>query len=209
MIARGVLCIVVMLAGAVALAQQPPPPTPSSVNTPPAATPGLSTELAEARRLIGEGQYAGALAKIEAVLASDAKNPQARFLRGVAETDQGETDEAIATFEGLTEDYPELPEPHNNLAVIWAQQGKYAKAKTALETALQARPDYSIAHENLGDVYTRLAGAEYDRAVNLDKTNKSAQTKLTMVRELFAIAPSTTPPQPVAPKPKAATKPKK
>ena len=192
-----------------ALAQQAPPPPPSATTPPPPPTPGLSPELAEASKLIREGQYAPALSKIDAILAASPRNPQARFLKGVVQTDRGETEEAIATFQGLTEDYPELPEPYNNLAVIWAQKGQYLKAKTALEVALQTHPDYVIAHENLGDVYARLAGAEYDRALALDKTNKSAQAKLALVREMFAVAPSTTLPKPPAPKPAQPRKPKK
>ena len=66
---------------------------------------------------------------------------------------------------------------------------------------MKARPDYPVAHENLGDIYTRLAGAEYERALALDKTNKSAQAKLTLVRELYAVAPSTTAPKVILPKP--------
>jgi tetratricopeptide (TPR) repeat protein len=189
-----------------ALAQQAPPPPPTSATVVPQRTPGLTPELAEVARLIHEGQYAPALVKIDAVLATDAKNPQARFLKGVVQTDETETEAAIATFQALTEDYPELPEPYNNLAVIWAQRGEYDKARKALELALATRPDYAIAHENLGDIYARLASAEYDQAVVLDKTNKSAQTKLALVRELFAVAPSSTAPRP--PEPKAAPAPK-
>jgi len=159
--------------------------------------------------MIRDGHYAPALAKIDGVLAADAKNPQARFLKGVVQTDQSETDAAIETFQGLTEDYPELPEPYNNLAVIWAQQGQYEKARKALELALVTRPDYAVAHENLGDIYARLAGLEYDRAIALDKNNKSAQSKLTLVRELFAVAPSATAPKIAVPVPKPAPKPKK
>jgi len=118
-------------------------------------------------------------------------------------------DAAIATFQALTEDYPELPEPYNNLAVIWAQRGEYDKARKALELALTTRPDYAIAHENLGDIYSRMASAEYDRAIALDKTNKSAQAKLALVRELFAVAPSSTAPKPPEPKPAPAPKAKK
>jgi len=205
---RAALCL---LAAAVApaLAQQAPPPPPTSATALPQRTPGLSPELAEAAGMIREGQYTTALAKIDDVLANDAKNPQARFLKGVVQSDQNETDEAIATFQGLTEDYPELPEPYNNLAVIWAQQGEYEKARKALETALISRPDYGIAHENLGDIYARLAGLEYDRAVALDKGNKSAETKLKLVRELYAVAPSSTAPKAQVPVPKPAAKPKK
>ena len=165
--------------------------------TAPVVSPGLTPALAEAVTMIRDGQYVTAMAKIDDVLAQDARNPQARFLKGVVQTDQEELDDAAVTFTALTEDFPELPEPHNNLAVIWAQQGQYDKAKTELEIALKAQPDYAIAHENLGDVYTRLAGAEYDRAVVLDKTNKSAQAKLALVRELYAVAPSSTAPKPV------------
>ena len=189
-------------------AQQAPPPPPTSASVVPQRTPGLTPELAEASRLIRDGQYAPALEKIDAALATDAKNPQARFLKGVVQADRAQTDAAIATFQGLTEDYPELPEPYNNLAVIWAQQGKYEEARKALELALTTRPDYAIAHENLGDIYARLASAEYDRAAALDKGNKSAQAKLALVRELFAVAPSSTEPKPPEPKPAAKPAPK-
>src|SRR5215470_8719163 len=190
----------VMLCSLVA-AQAPPPPPASATAGAAQRPPGLSPELADASQKIRDGEYVAALAKIDAVLATDAKNPQARFLKGVVQTDQTETDAAIATFQGLIEDYPELPEPYNNLAVIWARQGEYEKAKRALELALATRPDYAIAHENLGDVYTRLASVEYDRALSLDKTNKSAQTKLALVRELFAVPPSSTAPKPQGPVP--------
>ena len=180
-------------------AAQTPPPPPASATTVPQRTPGLTPELAEASKMIGDGEYVSALAKIDAVLAGDAKNPQARFLKGVVQTDQGNTEAAVATFQSLTEDYPELPEPYNNLAVIWAKEGQYEKARRALELALASRPDYAIAHENLGDIYARLASAEYDRAIALDKANKSAQTKLALVRELFAVPPSSTPPKASSP----------
>ena len=192
-----------------ALAQQAPPPPPTSATVVPQRTPGLTPELAEVARLIREGQFAPARVKLDSVLATDAKNPQARFLKGMVQTDEAETDAAIATFQALTEDYPELPEPYNNLAVTWAQRGEYDKARKALELALTTRPDYAIAHENLGDIYSRMASAEYDRAIALDKTNKSAQAKLALVRELFAVAPSSTAPKPPEPKPAPAPKAKK
>jgi tetratricopeptide (TPR) repeat protein len=204
------LSVVVLLSG-VALAQQAPPPPPSAGATVPAVTPGLTPDMADATRMIQGGLYASARTKIEAALAVDPKNPQARFLRGVVETDEGDQDKAMATFQALTEDFPELPEPYNNLAVIWAQKGQYEKARVALETAIASNPDYVIAHENLGDIYTRLAGAQYDRAVALDKANKSAEAKLVLVRQLYAVAPSSTGPVLAVPTPKPAPgqKPKK
>ncbi len=194
-----------MLLCGTAGAQQAPPLPPSGPQVAPPPR-GLTPDLAEATRMIRDGQYVPAMAKIDAALAADARNPQARFLKGVVQTDQGDVDDATETFQTLTQDFPELPEPHNNLAVIWAQKGEYERARAELLIALAAHPDYGIAHENLGDVYARLAGAEYDRAVKVDKTNKSAQAKLVLVRELYAVAPSSTAPKVVPPKP-AASKP--
>ncbi|MGH8714093.1 MAG: tetratricopeptide repeat protein [Casimicrobiaceae bacterium] len=207
--ARPLLIVAGLAFGAAVFAQQAPPPPPSSSITRPAPPPGLTVELADAARLVREGQYAQARSKVDAVLAGDARNPQARFIRGVIETDEGDSDEAVATFRQLTEDYPELPEPHNNLAVIWAKQGSYDKARIELQTALAINPDYAIAHENLGDVYSRLAGVEYEHAAALDKGNKSAPVKLKLVRELYAVPPSEAAPKPAAPRPAAKPKPKK
>jgi len=197
-----------MVASSMCAGQQAPPPPPSAATTAPAATPGLAPDLAEAARMIQDGQYAAARLKIDAALAADPKNPQARFLRGVVQADQDQPDEAIATFQGLTEDFPELPEPHNNLAVIWAQRGQYENARAALESAIASNPDYAIAHENLGDIYSRLAGAEYDRALALDKSNKSAQAKLVLVRQLYAVPPSSNAPKLGVPVPKPNAPPK-
>jgi Flp pilus assembly protein TadD len=199
MFARATYFATALLIGANAFAQTAPPLAP--VAPPATLSAGLTPTLSEAVTMIRDGQYVTAMARIDAVLAQDARNPQARFLKGVVQTDQEELDDAAATFLALTEDFPELPEPHNNLAVIWAQQGHFDKARTELEIALKAQPDYAIAHENLGDVYVRLAGAQYDRAVAVDKSNKSAQAKLTLVRELYAVAPSSTAPKVVVPKP--------
>ena len=142
--------------------------------------------LRDARELMTRKQYSAAATRIDALLVTRPREPQARFLKGVVQTEQGQAAAAMATFRGLVEDYPELPEPYNNLAVIYAQQGDYENARIALETAVIAAPDWSVAHENLGDVYTRLAAAQYNRAATLDKGNKTAPAKLVLVRQLLA-----------------------
>ena len=81
------------------------------------------------------------------------KDAQGRFLKGQILTEMNKPADAIAVFTKLTEDYPELPEPYNNLAVLYAQQKQYDKARTALEMAIRTHPSYAIAYENLGDVY--------------------------------------------------------
>jgi len=142
-------------------------------------------DLREAQRLYTQGKQAPALEKVDAFLKAQPRDPQGRFLKGLILTEQKKTAEAIQVFTGLTEDFPELPEPYNNLAVLYASQGNYDKAKSALELAIHTHPSYATAHENLGDIYAQLASRAYDRALQLDKNNTTAQTKLAMVKELF------------------------
>src|SRR4029077_13377674 len=88
-------------------------------------------------------------------------------------------------FTSLTEDYPELPEPYNNLAVLYASKGKYDKPRNPLARAIRTHPSDAIAHENLGDVYAKMASEAYDKALQLDRSNAAAQTKLAMIKDLF------------------------
>jgi len=160
------------------------------------------------QRLMKQGQMPQALEKADQYIASKPKDAQGRFMKGLILTELGRPAEAIAIFTRLTEDFPELPEPYNNLAVLYAQQKQYDKARSALEMAIRTHPSYSIAHENLGDVYSKLASQAYDKALQLDSANKSTQTKLSMIKEL--ISTSTAPgSKPTANVPKAESEPAK
>jgi tetratricopeptide (TPR) repeat protein len=145
--------------------------------------------LREAGALVKDKQYAGALTKLDALLVTRPREPQARFLKGIAQSESGATAAASETFRALTEDYPELPEPYNNLAVLLAQKGDYVGARAALESAIAASPDWAIAHENLGDLYARLAATHYERAAALDRDNKTAAAKLALAREMLQPRP--------------------
>ncbi|MDP2825461.1 MAG: tetratricopeptide repeat protein [Sulfuritalea sp.] len=137
---------------------------------------------------IKQGQHTQALEQVDKYLAGKPKDAQGRFLKGIVLTEMNKPNEAIAVFAKLTEDYPELPEPYNNLAVIYAQQKQYDKAKQALEMAIRTHPSYATAHENLGDIYARLASQAYDKALQIDSSNSSAQNKLALIRDLMSTA---------------------
>ena len=149
------------------------------------APPALADTLQDISKLMKQGQQSQALEKIDKYLAGKPKDAQGRFLKGLILTELNRTAEAITVFTKLTEDYPELPEPYNNLAVIYAQQKQYEKAKQALEMAIRTHPSYATAHETLGDIYARLASQAYDKALQIDSSNASAQTKLAMIRDLM------------------------
>ena len=140
----------------------------------------------EAQKLFRGGQQSQALERVDSFLKGNPKDARARFLKGLILTEQNKTADAIRIFTGLTEDYPELPEPYNNLAVLYAQQGQYDKARSALELSIRTHPSYATAHENLGDIYAKLASQAYDKALQLDKANTAAQTKLGLIKELFS-----------------------
>lgn len=143
-------------------------------------------DYAEVNRLMRAGQLAEATAKADQFLAAKPKDPQMRFLKGVILTEQSKPQEAITAFTKLIEDYPELPEPYNNLAVLYAGQSQFDKARAALEMAIRTNPSYATAHENLGDVYAKLASQAYSKALQLDGTNTGVQPKLSLIRDLFA-----------------------
>jgi len=174
-------------------------------------------DMQDASRMLKAGQHQQALERVNKVLAAKPRDPQARFLKGLIFTDQGNTKDAIDIFTKLTQDYPELPEPYNNLAVIYAAQGQYDKARVALEQSIRTHPSYATAYENLGDVYAKLASQAYDKALQIDSSNKGAKNKLSLVRELVGGAapapivvaqkPAAETPKPAAEKAKPAEKP--
>lgn len=154
--------------------------------------PAHADELQDINKLYKQGQNDKALERLDSYLTSrpkDAQGPkiaQGRFLKGLILAEQGKNAEAIQIFTKLTEEYPELPEPYNNLAVLYASQGQYDKSRHALEMAISTHPSYATAHENLGDIYAKMASQAYDKALQLDKGNVTAQTKLALIKELFS-----------------------
>lgn len=140
----------------------------------------------EIARLLRAGLAEQAQQKAEAGLATHPNDAQLRFLKGVAQSQSGQSDAASATFTALTRDFPELPEPYNNLAVLEAAAGRLDAARAALETALRLNPGYATAQQNLGDVYARLAGRAWARALELDPANPALQPRLQILQQLPA-----------------------
>jgi len=158
---------------------------------PAASAPAGATaaEVADIQRLIKSGQNTLALQMIDAALAKNPKDPAMRFRRGVTLSMLDRKAEALAVFQKLVEDYPDMPSPYNNMAVIYGSQGDYDKARGALEKAIRTNPAYATAYQNLGDVYAQLASQAYSKALQLDKTDATTPPKLALLREL-----TTTPP---------------
>lgn len=144
------------------------------------------TELQQVQKLMAAGQWKPALARADAHLAKNPRDAQMRFVRGVILSELKDTAGAREVFERLTQEYPELPEPYNNLAVIDASQGQLERALTLVEAALAIRPDYATALENLGDIHLQMSVDAYQRAARLQPANRTLGNKLKLSRELLA-----------------------
>jgi tetratricopeptide (TPR) repeat protein len=160
-----------------------------------ASFPAVSDEVSEVNRLHRSGQTSQALQRADQFLSAKPDDAPMRFLRGVMLADSQRGAEATDVFLKLTLDHPELAESHNNLAALHAAAGDYDKARSALEQALRANPNYATAHENLGDVYAMLASQAYSRAAKLDPGNSTLRPKIALVRELFTAKGGTSVPR--------------
>ena len=150
----------------------------------------------EIQRLIQQGSFEKALVLAEEQLAENPDEIQTLFLKGLILARMDRLKESEAVFIGLTEKHPELPEPYNNLAVVYAASGDYDKAEEALRMAINTHPSYATAHENLGDIYAKMASQAYNNALKLDSNNQETKEKLSMITELISA------PEPVAVAPK-------
>ena len=129
-------------------------------------------------QLLRGARLAEAETRIDNHLKTKPRDPQMRYFKGLVQRDSGRQTEAIETFTKLNEDFPELPEPYNALAVIYAAQGDYERARLALELALRANPAYATAYENQGDLYSRLARLSYCKALQHDASNGELKTRM-------------------------------
>ena len=162
-------------------------------------SPLRADELQDIDALVKRGQHAKALERVNQYLAQKPRDPKGRFIKGLILAEQNKGAEAIEVFAALSRDYPELPEPYNNLAVLYAAQGQYEKARQQLEMSIRTHPSYATAYENLGDVYTKLASQAYDKALQFDSSNSAAKNKLSLIRDLMSSNPAPRGPEPVRP----------
>lgn len=137
---------------------------------------------ASVTRLMEAGQLAEAQARADRHMAEHPRDPQMRFIQSTLLSRRGQHAEAEALLVQLTQDFPELAEPYNNLAVLYAQAGELDLARTALESAVRINPSYAVALHNLGDVYRRMAHEHYSKALALQPGNRSLQEKARATR---------------------------
>ena len=156
---------------------------------------GWAVDHDSVQQLIRQARYAEALSEVEQYLATQARDPQMLFWQAKLQADLGRQQEAFDHFLSLTQLYPELPEPHNNLGVIYAARGQWGQARESFEMALRNHPNYATALENLGDVLLNQSRQAYEKALKLDPASRSLPHKLQALPKPDA-APRTQPSTP-------------
>ncbi|MEN7528609.1 tetratricopeptide repeat protein [Cupriavidus sp. DL-D2] len=190
----GALAMAATLTAMPAVAQNGP----VSLEAPAAPPSGLASAdpgMAPAQKAVNDKRYEDAIKGFDKVLAENPRNVQARFQRAWALAKLNRDDEAVQAFSEMAQDFPELPEPHNNLALLYAKRGDLKRAEAELLLALQAKPDYAIASSNLGDVYRRLAQQAYGEAVRRNPADTRAAASLRQLQgaEATSAAPASAP----------------
>ena len=137
-------------------------------------------------QLLKAGHPAQALELADLGLEKNPRRAQLRFSRTVALERLGRTEEAAKALRSLIAEYPEIPEPYNNLAVIEAGMGSLEEAVKLLDRALLLNPNFATAQKNRGDVYLALALESYEAAAPSLSSNTELQQRLKTLRRLTA-----------------------
>ena len=153
------------------------------------ALPAQASDSDVARDLLARGDPTRALERVDGALAREPLDAPLAFLRGVALMDLQRNDEALAQFERLTQQYPELPEPFNNLALLHVRAGRLEPARQALESALRNDPGHRTARANLGLVHLMLARQHWELLAAGGPIDPALARRLEGVRALLASAP--------------------
>jgi tetratricopeptide (TPR) repeat protein len=170
----------------------------------------------DATRHIKAGNYSAAVERLQRAAPFAKEQFRERFLYATALAGAGDHDKAIELFEGLIAEAPSYPEPYNNLAALYALQGRLDEAKDVLERAIRTDERYAAIYGNLSTIYVEMARASYAKALRVQEAPKAPDLRLLHAmaapvaapdtRLTVAAAPATepvaaTPPKPAEPEP--------
>jgi tetratricopeptide (TPR) repeat protein len=131
----------------------------------------------DVEKLVKARKFEDAIDLINSQLKKTPRNVQLRFVKARVQIEMRQFTQAKKTLIEITQQFPELPEPYNNLAAIAANQGNWIEARDYLELALKLRPSYAIASANLGEIYIRLSSQAYENAAKYAQLNQSQYTR--------------------------------
>ena len=141
----------------------------------------------QVKKLLRQEKFERAEALVDKFMAVNPRDPQMRFWKAWITDRTGDKQVALDMYLSLTQDYPEIAEPFNNLAVLYAAKGQFSVAKEALDAALRANPNFADAHENMGDVLIQLANYSYQRSLQINPAQRGVSRKINILKPSLEI----------------------
>lgn len=149
--------------------------------------------LKDAESLLQKQQYSQTEEKLQALTATQAKNPQVWFDLGFAQSHQGKTTEAVSSYKKATQLSPRWFEAQQNLGLALAKSGDLTAAASALKLAVALKPTVG-GQQALAAAWLSLAQvteesqpqdslAAYQKAAELDPVNPDAQLGIARMAE--------------------------
>ena len=142
-------------------------------------------EIDNIRAIFSDNQHTQALQLINTYRNHNPKNLDAHFLQGVIQQSLGQLNSAEKTFLAISQNNPDLPEPYNNLAAIYALKGDFDRARKHLLKAIESHESYATAYSNLTAIYAQLASVAYSEALNM-ATQPASKMNLSMIDHLYS-----------------------
>jgi Flp pilus assembly protein TadD len=142
-------------------------------------------EIAEMRAMAGGGDLQGAIKRVEQSLKLQPRDARLRFLYGVLLMDAGRDEAALELFTQMSQEYPELADPYNNIALLQTRAGRLELALTALQDALRAEPGHRTAKANLGQLHLMIAVRTWESLAQTGPIEPALQRRLASARTLL------------------------
>ena len=139
---------------------------------------------AQAQSMAENGNPRGALRQLESRLATNPQDSRAAYLKGLVLMQLGRGEEAERWYKMMQANFPDLPQPGNALAVIYAGRGDLPAAELALRDVLLKHPEHNSARVNLARLYVQMAQAEYEKALKAIPDNAMIARKLEALKAM-------------------------
>jgi tetratricopeptide (TPR) repeat protein len=142
------------------------------------------------RTRYSQTKYAGAIEAFQHCLKLDPRNATAEYNVGLSYEGRNQNDEAIQAYQNAIawqeHNETQSPDPFVGLARLYLHQNEPEKAVRYLEQAVGSFPQLSLAHEELGKVYSALrrlpeAQVQLEKAVQLSPQKASLRCQLGQV----------------------------
>ena len=165
-----------------------PPPAPDTATPKPTAAEEEASPpwsgYAQAQSMAENGNPRGALKQLETRLSTRPDDSRAAYLKGLVLMQLGRSEEAERWYKMMQANFPDLPQPGNALAVIYAGRGDLPAAEAALRALLEKHPDHTSARVNLARLYVQMAQAEYEKALKDTPDNAMIARKLEALKAM-------------------------